>query len=113
MNLRWLFAASALLIGCASEQELQWDAKLDAPLRDRIAELRYKESREVVDIQGKCVSTIDGYMRQALMDAGADVVSMANDVFAAQVLSSAIPAVASLDFVVQLELLQISKRRAK
>ncbi len=113
MNLHWLLPVSAVLIGCASEKALLWDAKLDAPLRERIAELKYKESQEVVDIQGKCVTTIDGNMRQALMDAGAEVMSMANDVFAAQVLSSAIPDVASLDFVVQLELLQLSKRRPK
>jgi len=97
-------ALTVLLVGCGPDKELIMDTKFDAPLRRRIAALTTSEQTETLTILGKCVSTIDGIMRQQLLDAGASVETMAGDVFTAHVSSDDIFDVAALEFVTQLQL---------
>ena len=98
-----------LIIGCGPNQTLLMETKLDAPLRQRMTTLQEKEFPEKLSILGKCVSTIDGSMRQDLTQAGAEVHTMTNDLFTATIPSDRILEVAALDFVVQLQLSQTSK----
>ena len=109
MKVPVMLAVVLTFLGCGTDKTTMTDTKLDAPLRERMAELQDKQTPEVIDILGKCVATIDGHMRQSLLDVGAEVVSMTNDIFTARVSSLAILDVAALEFVTQLQLLQVPK----
>ena len=98
-----------LMVGCGPDRSLLMETKLDAPLRQRMTALKDAESPEKLSILGKCVGTIDGPMREALVDAGAQVHTMTNDLFSATIPSDCVLDVAALDFVVQLQLSQTSK----
>jgi len=113
MKVPVMLAVVLAFFGCGIDKAFVMDTKLDAPLRHRLTELQNKEMVEVVDILGKCATTIDGHMRKSLVSAGTEVTSMTNDIFTARVSSSAILDVAALEFVTQLQLSQPSKVLSK
>jgi type IV pilus biogenesis protein CpaD/CtpE len=98
-----------LLPGCGPDKDLLMETKLDASLRQRMIALRDAERPDTLAVFGKCNATINGTMRQSLLDAGADVQTLANDIFTALIPSSALLNVAALEFVTQLQLSQTSK----
>jgi len=89
------------------------ESKLDAPLRQRVTSIQESEMPEQLTVFGKCTSTIDGQMRQTLVEAGADVQTMTNDIFTANIPSNRVLDVAALDFVAQLQLSQVSQPLSK
>ncbi len=97
-----------LLAGCTPDRALLMETKFDAPLRQKMALIPEGESENIAII-GKCNETIDAAMRQAMMDAGADVQTMNNEFFTATVSSDDIFDVAVLDFITQIDLSQTSK----
>jgi hypothetical protein len=105
----WLLLFLILIIGCGPDQSLLMKTKLGAPLRQRMTALQEKESPEKLSILGKCVSPIDGRIREDFMEAWAQVHTMTHDLFGATILSDRVLDVAALDFVVQLQLSQTSK----
>lgn len=84
------------------------ETKIDAPLRAKLA-AEDQNAQDLLQILGKCTAPIDGEMRQRLIDSGADVVTMASEVFTARVRVGDIRTVAALEFVVQLQLSQTTK----
>ena len=52
-------------------------------------------------------------MREELVNAGAELVTVTNDIFTARIPSSSVPDVAALEFVTQLQLSQLSKPLVK
>jgi hypothetical protein len=113
MRFSVMLAVVFALFGCGTDRAFVMNAKLDAPLRQRLAELQTKEKVEVVDIVGKCATVIDGQMRQSLVDAGTEVTNVYKEIFTARVPSSAILDVAALEFVNQLQLSQSSEILSK
>ncbi len=99
-----VIALFALLIGCGPDRELLQETKFDATLRQKIATLANKEQSEELVVRGTCTETIGGLMRQALVDAGADVLTMAGETFTARVTSDDVFSLAALEFVSQLRL---------
>lgn len=93
-----------LIIGCGTDRSLLMETKLDVPLRQRLTDLQERELTEDIDISGKCTTTIDGSMREDLMNAGADVHRMTNEAFTATIPSDRVLDVAALEFVLQLQL---------
>ena len=108
MKLLLIVVVLYTLPGCGTDNTALMNGKLDAPLRQRLTELQGAETPQVIDILGKCSAPIDGQMRKTLVGAGADVVTLTDDIFTARVSSSSILDVAALEFVTQLQLSQIS-----
>jgi hypothetical protein len=103
-------AVMATLLGCGPDKNLLMETKFDEPLRDKMMVLSDSDQSEELTIIGKCITAIDGPMRQALVDAGADVKSMKGDSFEATVSSDDVFHVAALEFVTQVQLPKTSKR---
>ncbi|GEM_PF-6593863 len=108
MRIPALLAFLLLLTGCGPDRALLMESKFDTPLRQKIAWIPEGDT-ESVEIIGKCTETINGPMRQAMIDAGADVQTMNNEFFTAQVSSDNIFDLAALDFITRMELSQTSK----
>ena len=102
-------ALTLVLFGCGPDKQLLMETKFDAPLRQKMTALAEKEDPEDLMVRGKCATTVDGIMRQALVDAGADVRTMEGDAFTAQVSSNDVYSVAALEFVTQVQLSRTSR----
>lgn len=100
-----LFAA---LFGCGPDRNLIMETKFDAPLRQALSAIEEGDS-ETLSIIGRCAEAIDGPMRLALTEAGADVETTNGDIFTAKVSSDNVFSLAALDFVTQVHLSQTSK----
>ena len=112
MNLSRIALCLPLLMltaGCGPDRSLIMETRLDAPLRREVAAHQEGQTSEKLSILGKCVGTIDAPMREALVGAGAEVHTLANDVFTATIPSDLVLDVAALEIVVQLQLSQTSK----
>lgn len=103
-------AVMVTLLGCGPDKNLLMETKFDEPLRDKMMVLSDSDQSEELAIIGKCITAIDGPMRQALVDAGADVKSMKGDSFEAMVSSDDVFDVAALEFVSQVQLSKTAKR---
>jgi hypothetical protein len=104
-----VFFLTTLATSCGPDVTLLMETKLDAPLRQKMTALKDVENAEIIAVFGRCTGAIDQTMRQSLLEAGANVHTMVNDIFTASVSSSDVIEVASLDFVIQLQLSQTSK----
>ena len=106
MKLIVVIALMMVGAGCGPDKTLIMESKFDQPLRQKMATLSTQEQPEVLSISGKCATTIDAFMRKALINAGADVQTLKGDVFIADVSSNDIFSVAALEFITQLQLIQ-------
>ncbi|MBM2846653.1 MAG: hypothetical protein HW407_1965 [Bacteroidetes bacterium] len=104
-----MIVLTLVLFACGPDRVLLMETKFDAPLRQKMTALADREDPENLLVLGKCAGKIDGVMRQALVDAGADVRTMQGEIFTASVSSGDIYSVAALEFVSQLQLSQTSK----
>jgi hypothetical protein len=101
------------VFSCGPNRSLLMDTKFDAPLRQKLATLQETGQTEEFSIMGRCSTPIDGAMRQALVDAGGEVVTMTGDIFTARVSSDDVFAVAALEFVTQVQLSQMSSPHSR
>ena len=92
-----------LVAGCGTDKPLLEDAKFDKGLRDKIDSLPADTIVSLL-VEGTCSTSINGPMRQDLIDAGADVQVMKGDKFTARVSSDDLFDVAALEFVSHLKL---------
>ena len=97
---------TALICGCGSDRNLLMDTKFDVPLRQKVMALSTEERVEELSVIGRCNETINGDMRQGLIDAGADVLGMNGDMFAARISLDDVFSLAALEYVTQLQLSQ-------
>jgi hypothetical protein len=107
-----LFLTIMLLVlnlGCSPDKAMLMETKFDASLRQKISSLGENDPPEMLAVMGKCSDAIDAVMRQALIDAGADVHTMLGDIFTASVSSENVFKIAALDFVTQVQLSKESK----
>lgn len=102
------FLLLVVLAGCAVDREAVMASKFDAGLRNRITGLAEDQTIDLI-VRGTCASTIDGIMRQSLIDAGADVQKMEGDEFVAKVTSEDVFSVGDLEFVQSLRLVPSGK----
>ena len=100
-------------VGCGPDRATLMDTKFDASLRQKLTGIKEEDPPQSLAVIGKCTATIDGQMRQELIDAGADVHTMQNDIFTANVSSEDVFKVAALEFVTQLQLSKESKMFSK
>jgi hypothetical protein len=100
-------------LGCSPDKALLMETKFDASLRQKISSIGENDLPQMLAVIGKCSDAIDGTMRQALIDAGADVYTMQGDIFTAGVSSENIFKIAALDFVPQVQLSKESKPLSK
>ena len=103
----------ALGLGCGPDKAFLMETKFDASLRQKISSIGENDPPEMLAVLGKCSTTIDALMRQDLIEAGADVRTMQNDIFTANVSSENILNVAALDFVTQVQLSKESQPFSK
>jgi hypothetical protein len=101
------------VFGCGPDRNLLMDTKFDAPLRQKLASLQETGQTEELSIMGRCSAQIDGAMRQALVNAGGDVVTMTGDIFTARVSSDDVFSIAALEFVTQVQLSQLSSPHSR
>jgi hypothetical protein len=94
----------AFVFGCGQDRETLSDTKFDASLRQKIASIGEDAEAQVLSIVGNCSSVIDAPMRQELIDAGANVITMKGETFTAEISSEDVFSVAALEFVTQLKL---------
>ena len=97
-----------LVAGCRGDDARLLEQKADAPLRQRLAQLAEQKRDEPLSVFGKCSRPIDDGIRGRLTRAGAEIISVTGDVFAARVIASDMVNLARLDVVTQLSLSQIS-----
>lgn len=107
-----LLTLIAAFFGCGPDRNLLMETKFDAPLRQALSSIEEGDT-ETLSIIGRCAETIDGPMRQALTDAGADVETMNGDIFTAKVSSDDVFSLAALNFITQVHLSQTSKMLRK
>jgi low affinity Fe/Cu permease len=103
-----LFAMLVLLGGCREDLSAV-EAKLDAPLRQKLEQLAAAKERETISLLGKCSRPIDAAARAELENAGAEIQSVTGEQFVARIRSDRVPKLAKLAFVEQLELSQTSE----
>jgi hypothetical protein len=103
----------ALGLGCGPDKALLMETKFDASLRQKMSSMGENDPPQMLAVLGKCSTTIDALMRQDLIDAGADVRTMQDDIFTANVSSENVFKVAALDFVTQVQLSKGSRRFSK
>jgi len=108
-----MIGLTLVLFACGPDRVLLMETKFDAPLRQKMTALADNEEPENFLVLGKCTGKIDGLMRQALVDAGADVRTMKGEIFTASVSSEDVYGLAALEFVNQLQLSQTSKPSSK
>lgn len=99
-----LICVALFFLACGPDRAMLMDTKFDASLKKRMEELALKEASEELMIQGKCMTVIDGLMRQDLIDAGADMQTMKGETFTAKALSDDVYDIAALEFVTQVQL---------
>ena len=92
------------LAGCGPDREMLSDTKFDASLRQKIGSMAEDAEAQVLSIVGTCSSVIDAPMREELMGAGANVLTMTGETFTADVSTDDIFSVAALEFVTGLKL---------
>lgn len=113
MKIIALLAVMTFVSGCGPDRALLMDTKFDAPLRQKMASLTTAEQSEALLVMGSCAEMINGAMRQELIDAGAEVLSMNGDLFTARVSSDDLFSLAALEFVTHLQLSQTIKPHSR
>ncbi|HKQ58219.1 MAG TPA: hypothetical protein VJY35_10170 [Candidatus Eisenbacteria bacterium] len=103
-----LIVALSVLAGCRAE-DTNAMAKLDAPLRQKLEELRESNRREVIPVLGKCGGQIDEDTKRAIAHQGATLLSADGDSFTARVPSEHLMDLARLASVTQLQLAQTAQ----
>jgi hypothetical protein len=101
-------ALTVAALGCGPDRNLLMETKFDAPLRLKLASLQDAGQTEELTVMGRCISAIDGAMRQELVDAGAEVLTMTDDLFTARISSEDVFSLASVECVTQVQLSQES-----
>jgi len=100
-------------LGCSPDKAVLMETKFDASLRQKISSIDENDPPQMLAVIGKCSEVIDATMRQALIDAGADVHTMQGDIFTANVSSENVFKVAAIDFVIQVQLAKESQLFSK
>lgn len=106
-SLGFLSLLLVLALGCGPDRAMLMETKFDGSLRQKVSSIGKDDPSQMLRVIGKCTATIDALMRQDLINAGADVLSMKGDVFTVNVSSEDVFTVAGLDFVTQLELSEV------
>jgi hypothetical protein len=96
--------AAALISSCGPDRNLLMDTKFDAGLRQKVMQLSADERTEMLDIIGQCCEAVDGSLRQQLLDAGAEVMTMTGEMFTARISSDDLFSLAALECVTQVQL---------
>jgi hypothetical protein len=103
-----LVVGLSVLAGCRAEDTAAM-AKLDAPLRQKLEELRESNRREVLPVLGKCGGQVDEDLKRAIAHQGATLLSAEGDIFTARVPSERLLDLARLAAVTQLQLAQAAE----
>jgi len=101
-----LLALASLISGCGPDRNLLMETKFDAGLRQRVTVLSTEGRVEDLTLIGRCTEPINGAIRQQLIDAGADVLSMNGPLFTARIPSDEVFSLAGLECVSQVQLSQ-------
>ena len=109
MRLLWLLSLALTLCACKSDEMNAFESKADAALRTRAEAAMKNDASEVITVLGKASLPVDQTQRNALTSAGAEVTSVTGDQFTARVPARQMGRVASLSFVTQLQLSQVSQ----
>jgi hypothetical protein len=100
--------ALVALAGCRSEDAAML-AKLDAPLRQKLADLEQGGRRETLSVLGKCRGDVDDSTKRAIAFRGGTVLTTVGDIFTARVPSERVRDLARLESVTQLQLSQMTQ----
>jgi hypothetical protein len=114
--MKWiLFGMSlvAILQGCGAESEMAAKSKLNAPLRQRLADLSAMHSSQELVVFLKSSRSLDSQSRKALAGAGVHIIGEAGQILTARIASDSIMSVARLGFVSSIELSLESKALPK
>ena len=109
MKRAWFIAIAVLALAGCKAQDVAAAKKFDAPLRLKADQLQQSGQHETISLLGKCSRTIDDAMKSAITKTGATLLSANADIFTATVPSERLLKLASLDFVTQLQLSQVSQ----